>query len=343
MDSSVATQVSTRGSEPVVPEPRGPLSSAVLSTLIRQPPGGPLPLHEVAHSDPYGEDLQLALYACYELHYRGFLGVDPDWEWDPELLRLRGAMECVFHEALREDVAGGDSPDDLDRELDALLAEPREPRGVSQYLKRDGTREQLREYFAHRSVYQLKEADPQAWVIPRLEGPAKAALVAVEYDEFGGGRAERVHARLFADLMAEAGLDPTYGRYVDATPAVTLATVNLMSYLGLHRAQRAALVGHFAAAEITTAPTARRMVDAIDRLGAGPACRFFYSEHVEADAVHEQVLRRDVIGGLLDAEPALLGDVVFGVQATGLLDDRMERHLLDCWRDGRTSLRERGL
>lgn len=343
MDSSVATQVSACGSEPVVPEPRGPLSSAVLSTLIRQPPGGPLPLREVPHTDPYGEDLQLALYACYELHYRGFLGVDPGWEWDPELLRLRAAMESVFHEALREAVAGGDSPDDLDRELDALLAEPREPRGVSQYLKRDGTREQLREYFTHRSVYQLKEADPQAWVIPRLEGPAKAALVAVEYDEFGGGRAERVHARLFADLMAEAGLDPAYGHYVDATPAVTLATVNLMSYLGLHRAQRAALVGHFAAAEITTAPTARRMVDAIDRLGAGPACRFFYSEHVEADAVHEQVLRRDVIGGLLDAEPALLGDVVFGIQATGLLDDRVERHLLDCWRDGRTSLRRRGL
>ncbi|GGK61184.1 iron-containing redox enzyme family protein [Streptomyces flaveus] len=342
MDSSVATQVSARGCEPVVPEPRGPLSSAVLSTLVRQPPGGPLPLHEVAHSDPYGEDLQLALYACYELHYRGFGGVDPGWEWDPELLRLRAAMESVFHEALRGDVAGGDSRDNLDRELDILLAEPREPRGVSQHLRRDGTREQLREYFAHRSVYQLKEADPQAWVIPRLEGPAKAALVAVEYDEFGGGRAERVHARLFADLMAEAGLDPTYGRYVDATPAVTLATVNLMSYLGLHRAQRAALVGHFAAAEITTAPTARRMVDAIDRLGAGPACRFFYSEHVEADAVHEQVLRRDVIGGLLDAEPALLRDVVFGIQATGLLDDRMERRLMDCWREGRTSLCERG-
>ncbi|WP_235989717.1 iron-containing redox enzyme family protein [Streptomyces ureilyticus] len=343
MDSGVATPVMARGSGPVVPEPRGPLSSAVLSALLRQPPGGPQSLHEVPHSDPYGEDLQLALYACYELHYRGFSGVDAGWEWDPELLRLRAAMECVFHEALRADVVGGGSPDDLDRELDDLLAEPREPRGVSQYLKRDGSWEQLREYFAHRSVYQLKEADPQAWVIPRLEGPAKAALVAVEYDEFGGGRAERVHARLFADLMAEAGLDATYGRYVDAVPAVTLATVNLMSYLGLHRSQRAALVGHFAAAEITTAPTARRMVDAIDRLGAGPACRFFYSEHVEADAVHEQVLRRDVIGGLLDAEPGLLGDVVFGIQATGLLDQHMERHLLDCWREGRTSLRGRGL
>ncbi|NGO11894.1 iron-containing redox enzyme family protein [Streptomyces sp. HC44] len=308
--------------------------------LRRQPPGEALPLDAVRDADPYGEDLQLALYACYELHYRGFSGVDPGWEWDPELLRLRAAMEFAFHEALREEVAGGDSRDDLERELDALLDEPRDPQGVARYLKQDGTWEQLREYFVHRSAYQLKEADPQAWVIPRLEGRAKAALVAVEYDEFGGGRAERVHARLFADLMADAGLDPSYGHYVDAIPAVTLATVNLMSYLGLHRARRAALVGHFAAAEITTAPAARSMVDAIDRLGAGPDCRFFYSEHVEADAVHEQVLRRDVIGGLLAAEPALRGDVVFGIQATGLLDARVEHHLLDCWRDGRTSLRK---
>ena len=26
----------------------------------------------VEQTDPYGEDLQLALYCCYELHYRGF-------------------------------------------------------------------------------------------------------------------------------------------------------------------------------------------------------------------------------------------------------------------------------
>ncbi len=36
------------------------------------------------------------------------------------------------------------------------------------------------------------EADPHAWVLPRLWGRAKAAMAAVEYDEFGGGRAERV-------------------------------------------------------------------------------------------------------------------------------------------------------
>ncbi|GAA2625856.1 hypothetical protein GCM10010425_23090 [Streptomyces spororaveus] len=35
-------------------------------------------------ADPWGEDLQLALYMLYELHYRGFDGVDDARKWDPE-------------------------------------------------------------------------------------------------------------------------------------------------------------------------------------------------------------------------------------------------------------------
>ena len=50
----------------------------------------------------------------------------------------------------------------------------------------------------HRSAYQLKEADPHSWALPRLSGPPKAALVEVQADEYGGGRPERIHAELFA-------------------------------------------------------------------------------------------------------------------------------------------------
>jgi hypothetical protein len=321
----------------VLPEPRGPLSAAVAAALTRSPAGPVrLPAGDLATADPLDEDPQLALYLCYELHYRGFAGVDPEWEWQPELIRLRGGLERGFRAALRERVPGGT---DLSGEMAALLVEPADAVGVSHHLRDHGEWWQLREYFAHRSLYHLKEADPHAWVIPRLSGQAKASLVAVEFDEFGGGRGERVHAQLFADLLAGAGLDARYGHYLPAAPAVTLATVNLMSLLGLHRSLRGALVGHFAAAEITTAPSARRLAAALDRLGADPACTHFYLEHIEADAVHEQVMRHEVIGDLLRREPDLLPDVVFGIQATGLLEDRLGDHLLTAWRAGRCSLR----
>jgi hypothetical protein len=80
-----------------------------------------LPLAGVDRADPYGEDLTLALYTCYELHYRGFDGVDPLWEWEPELLRLRAMMERAFLTALRSDTDRGD---DVTAALDALLIEP---------------------------------------------------------------------------------------------------------------------------------------------------------------------------------------------------------------------------
>jgi Iron-containing redox enzyme len=290
----------------------------------------------VADADPFGEDLQLALYLCYELHYQGLPGVDPDWEWDPELLRLRAAMERVFLAALRARTPGGD---DVEAALEELLVEPAEGTGVTHFLADEGEWWQVQEFLAHRSIYHLKEADPHAWVIPRLRGRAKAALVAVEFDEFGGGRAERMHARLYADLLDAAGLDSGYLHYLDQAPGRMLAVVNLMSLFGLHRRLRGCLVGHFAAAEITTAPSARRMDRALARHDAPEACRFFFTEHIEADAVHEQVLRHDVIGGLLAEEPELASDVVFGIQATELVEDRFGEHVLSAWRAGRPSLR----
>ncbi|MER6138043.1 iron-containing redox enzyme family protein [Streptomyces sp. NPDC001815] len=320
--------------EPELPPSRGDLSAALIAYLRGT---GPLPDDAtLADASTLGEDLQLALYLCYELHYRGFAGVDSSREWDPELLRVRAAMEKPFLAALR---AGATRHDHADDALDELLVEPVDGQGVSHFLQDKGELWQLREYAAQRSVYHLKEADPHAWVLPRLWGRAKAGMAAVEFDEFGAGRADRVHAKLFADLMADLDLDPTYGRYLDASGAEALAVVNLMSLFGLHRALRGALVGHFAAVETTSSPGSRRLARAMARTGAGPAAEHFYREHVEADAVHEQVVRREVVAGLLEEEPHLDRDIAFGVDATEWLEDRLADRLLAAWRSGESSLR----
>ncbi|MYV40551.1 iron-containing redox enzyme family protein [Streptomyces sp. SID1328] len=321
---------------PALPQPRGDLSAAVIAALI----SGDTALDSTLPPtvDPYGEDLQLALYVLYELHYRGFEGVPDELEWDPGLLAVRRSLERPFLAALRRDVPPGTSADEA---LDALLVEPvgHDDSSVSHHLQRDGELWQLTEYAALRSLYHLKEADPHAWVIPRLRGRAKAGMVAVEFDEFGAGRPEEIHARLYADLMTDLGLDTTYGHYLDRAPAALLATVNLMSLFGLHRALRGALVGHFATVEVTSSPGSRRMAAALRRTGAGKAAQRFYDEHVEADAVHEQVVRRDVVGGLLADEPHLEADIAFGVHATGLLEDRFGAHVLKAWRQQHSALR----
>ncbi|MYW07406.1 iron-containing redox enzyme family protein, partial [Streptomyces sp. SID2563] len=187
-----------RTAGPGLPRTRGELSAAVVAHLRGT---GPLPDPSLADAaEPYGDDLQLALYVCYELHYRGFEGVDPALEWDPALLAVRAALERHFESALRRDVPPGAGLDDT---LDALLVEPVDGTGVSHFLQEHATPDRLRAYAAQRSLYHLKEADPHVWVLPRLSGRAKAGMAAIEYDEFGAGRADRVHARLFADLMAD--------------------------------------------------------------------------------------------------------------------------------------------
>ncbi|MCI3276743.1 iron-containing redox enzyme family protein [Streptomyces cylindrosporus] len=319
---------------PALPEPRGPLSALVTGALrgapLRTPPPAP---------DAYGEDLQLALYVLYELHYQGFDGVPDDSEWDPELLALRAALEDRFLSALRADVPAS-ADDTAERVLDELQLEPvGDDGGLSYFLREHGTLGHFREYAALRSLYHLKEADPHAWVIPRLRGRAKAGMVAVEFDEFGAGRADEIHAELFAALMADLGLDTSYGHYLDEAPAEALAVVNMMSLFGLHRSLRGALVGHFTAVEVTSSPASRRLAEGLRRVGAGSAAVRFYTEHVEADAVHEQVVRHEVVGGLLADEPSLDADVVFGIRATGHLEDRLADRLLAAWREGASALR----
>ena len=327
--------------EPTPPDATGPLSSAVIDHLAcRRPRHVYVPVDApVVDSDPHGRDLQLALAVCYELHYRGFAGVEARWEWDAGVLQLRGRLETAFLTAVRDDVghiAAGTSAADVMAELSI---ESPDGDGLSYHLRNKGTWDHMREYFVHRSPYHLKEGDPHAWAIPRLSGTAKAAFVAVEFDEFGAGRSDRSHQMLYADLMTAAGLDSSYLHYLDHVPAESLAAVNLMSLFGLHRDLRGAAVGHFAATEITSSPGSRRLVDALRRLGAPEACVHFYLEHVEADAVHEQVVRSDVVGDLVAREPDLEADVVFGMRAFDVVESRFADYVTARWAAGESSLR----
>jgi hypothetical protein len=324
----------------VLPVPRGDLSELLLTELGRDV--HPLPdVDALAVGSPLAdEDLQLALYVCYELHYRGLPGVDDRWEWEPSLLALRRTLEECFEAALRDvvDEPSGAAPGEMDLALRALVEADEAP-SLSSYLERDGTKEELLEFVAHRSAYHLKEADPHTWAIPRLSGPPKAALVEVQADEYGGGRPHRVHAQLFADTMDALELDSAYGAYLDHIPGVTLAIVNLMSLLGLHRRWRGAIAGHLAYFEMTSSVPNRRYANALRRLGFGDTATAFFDEHVEADAVHENIAAVDLAGGLARQDPRLGVDLLWGAAAGQELDGRWARHVLESWEAGRSSLR----
>lgn len=292
--------------------------------------------------DPVADDdLQLALYLCFELHYRSFESVDPEWEWSPGLLAVRAVLEQTFLDALQAEVGAGE-PVDSGAVGDLLFRLEAGDDGVSlsRQIEIEAGIEEFREFVVHRSLYQLKEADPHSWAIPRLSGAPKAALLEVQADEYGGGRPERMHSTLFAKTMRALDLDDRENAYLAYVPGVTLATVNLMSALGLRRSRRGAIVGHLAMFEMTSAQPNRRYGNALRRLGFDAEATDFYDEHVEADAVHENIAAYDLAGGLAREEPALAADIVFGARALLHLEGRFARHLLAAWEGGKTSLRQ---
>jgi len=323
--------------EPALPSPRGPLSEALLAGLAHPPHAlGPAPEGD----DPLaGEDLHLALYLCYELHYRGLAGVDDGWEWEPSLLALRAAVEARFEGALREAVRRPEAaaPEEMDLALRRVIDADDGP-ALSRRIETRATHAELLEYLVHRSANLLKEADPYSFAIARLTGAPKAAMVEILADEYGGGRPERVHATLFAEEMAAVGLDPTYGAYLDHTPGVTLAGVNLVSMLGLHRRHRGAVAGHLAVTEMTSSLPNRRYANGLRRLGHGDATAY-HDEHVVADAIHESIAAVDLAGGLARQDPRLGADVLWGAACLLDVEGRFARHVEAAWDAGESSLR----
>ena len=324
---------------PRLPTARGPLSTAVLSAL-RQRPGSVGRTPPVAGIDGLADDdLQLALYCCYELHYRGFAGADADWEWDPTLLSFRAKLERAFLQRLRDAIgpSRSDPRGDVGGRLVELIAGASGP-SLSTFLLESGTLDQLREFCVHRSAYQLKEADPHTFAIPRLCGDAKAAMVEIQHDEYGSGRAADMHSVLFAETMSALDLDPAYGAYLDRLPGTTLATVNLASMFGLHRRWRAALVGHLAVFEMTSVEPMSRYSAALARMDIGPGGRRFYDVHVAADARHGRIALERMVAGLIETEPHLGADVLFGAAAVLLVEERFSCDLISAWSTGRSSL-----
>jgi hypothetical protein len=333
--STTLDRAAPLGASPL-PRPRGTLSAYLLDQLTRAPhdlAGAPDP-----DDDPVtGEDGALALYLLYELHYRGVDGVDEAWEWDPGLLTIRQRLERSFEERLRDEVGTVDVPSDIVGFLQDLVTSEG-GRSVATWCLEQGELVHLREQAVHRSGWQLKEADPHSWALPRLHGRPKAALVEIQADEYGQGVQKDIHAELYALTMERLGLDPSYGAYLDVMPALSLSTVSLVSWFGLHRRMVGAMVGHLAVFEMASVPVMGAFSAALRRLGFDDWTRLFYDTHVVADAHHQTVAATELAGGLVEQDPRQAANIAFGALALERLEGLLTDQVLDAWEVGRTSL-----
>jgi hypothetical protein len=308
----------------LTPKARGALSEAIFEGLRTSPDSWDAVCRTLPDNQ---DDAQIALWALYELHYRGFDDVDEDLEWHPDVISLRRSLERDFEYELRERAPQHVLEGDFAEEFFDYVQQHDGP-SLARFLQREADVEQTLEILRMRSIYHLKESDPTAWLVPRLSTVSKAALMELQYDEYGCGDPNRLHSELFARGLEACGLRSEYGSYIDDVPIEVLQQNNAMSLFGLNRRLRGAALGHLAAFETTSSLPSRRVAQGLSRLGLAQEMIDYYTEHVEADAVHEQLAVRTICGPLVAAEPALLPDVFFGAFTCLDLEDRFAAHVL---------------
>jgi hypothetical protein len=314
------------------PAARGTLSAHLLEQLRHDDPR-----IEATLAADDAEDEQLSLWLLHALSYTGLDGVPDGHEWHPDVVAVRVRLERALEDRLRDRYPGHELPegagvDDIAEDLFAFVAGHDGP-SLASHVHRRASREQVLQLLRWRTLYHLRESDPTAFVVPRLGVRPKAALMELQFDEYGNGDPNRLHMHLFARGLAACGLDPTPGAYVDEAPAEVLELNNAMTLFGLHRRLRGAALGHLAAFEATSSLPSRRMAQGLARLDLAPELIEYYEEHVEADAVHEQLAVRTICGSLLEEEPELVDDVYLGAYSCLDLEDRMANRLLEEWAD----------
>jgi hypothetical protein len=104
-----------------------------------------------------------------------------------------------------------------------------------------------------------------------------------------------------------------------------------MSLFALNRKWLAAGLGHFAVFEASSALPSRRVASAIERLGLPEAVATYFHEHVEADAVHEQIAAREVCGAYVADHADQREVVLFGATCALHLDALSGAELLSRW------------
>ncbi len=328
------------GTGPDLPPTVGPLSEFT-AAVIRDPRHRPGVEEIVALDidDPLADlDFQRSLYCVHELHYRDFASSHPDAEWHPHVVDWWHRLAGRFEVALRAEVelaaqVDGSAGDAIVRAIDEF-----EGPSLSGFILEHASLDVLREFAIHRSAYQLKEADPHTFALPRVSGAAKAAFVEIQMDEYGNGVPGRSHAELFATSMEGLDLDSTYGQHLPRLPAATLATVNLISHLALHRRLLPALLGHLALFEMTSVGPMGRYAEAMRRVGAPEQAIEFYDVHVEADEHHGPLARTGLVDAHVDEHPDDAPLVVWGAQITMAVERRFATHLVDGWLADGTSL-----
>jgi hypothetical protein len=244
-------------------------------------------LSTLAGGEPHDwRDLLLSLSVIHDLHTAplGRLRGGERFQHHPVVARLKWDLEEAFvDELVRRDEAGHwELPHATSAAVRAIGVRDLVPE-IYEWLADEADAEDIVEFLSIEGGPDGGFDDLVAACQIGLDGSAKLELARNYWDEMGNGSPARVHTELHRKLTESLGLvcPPR-----EEQPVAALQRSVLSGLLATNRRLQPEMVGALGLLELQAGPRCRKVVTALERVGAGEESLDFYVEHATVDPRH---------------------------------------------------------
>ena len=244
-------------------------------------------LEGLAGADPVDwRDLLLTLSAVHDLDTAplGRLEGRERLQHHPAVAALKWRLEEVLLTELvrRDEAVGWDVGDRPTEAMRAIAVRDRIPE-IYEWLAENADRDEIVEFLSIEGGPDGGFDDLVAACQIGLDGTAKLELAQNYWDEMGNGSLARVHTELHRKLTRTLGLSCPPREH---QPVEALERSVLGGLLATNRWLQPELLGALGLLELQAGPRCRKVVAALERIGAGEDALDFYVEHAEVDPRH---------------------------------------------------------
>lgn len=182
------------------------------------------------------------------------------------------------------------------------------------FLRDEATFPQMRDFTLQETPLEMLFGDIVALMLPGIYGQIKVELAKNFWDEVGHAEDECVHRNLRARLMEACDIPADcYRSDINLFIAEELALINSYLCIAGNRAKLNQLIGMMLATELVIPGRFEYLIAAWRRLGFKDETLTYLIEHTTVDVVHAQDWLNIVVMDVLQANPATMADIVYGV------------------------------
>jgi hypothetical protein len=232
------------------------------------------------------QDLLLTLSAIHDLHAAPLDALDgrEEFQHHPVVAALKWRLEEEFEAELerRDRAEAWKLPGSAAQAMRAIAGRDLVP-DVYRWLAVDARYEEVVEFLSLEGGPDGGFDDLVAACQIGLQGEPKLELARNYWDEMGNGSLARVHTELHRKLQRALGLACPRP---DEQPVAALERSVLTGLLATNRRRQPEMLGALGLLELQAGPRCRKVVAALERLGAGEDALDFYQEHATVDPRH---------------------------------------------------------